>query len=85
MIVGLAGSAIGVFPGDWTGFRGPLGNGVSDEVGLPVKLSAEKHIAWKTVLSGKGLSSPLVVGNRVFVTAKNQLAVEPNFPGIFAT
>jgi len=69
MIVGLAGSAIGVFPGDWTGFRGPLGNGVSDEVGLPVKLSAEKHIAWKTVLPGQGLSSPLVVGNRVFVTA----------------
>ena len=41
MIVALAGSAAGVFAGDWTGFRGPLGNGLSDEVGLPVKLSAE--------------------------------------------
>ena len=69
MIVALAGSAAGVFAGDWTGFRGPLGNGLSDEVGLPVKLSAEKHVAWKTALPGKGLSSPLVVGERVFVTA----------------
>ena len=46
MIVALAGSAAGVFAGDWTGFRGPLGNGLYDEVGLPVKLSAEKHVAW---------------------------------------
>ena len=58
-----------VLAGDWTGFRGPFGNGISDEVGLPVKLDIEKHIAWKIDLPGKGLSSPLVVGNRVFVTA----------------
>ena len=69
MTIALAGLTTGVMAGDWTGFRGPLGNGISDEVGLPVKLSAEKHVAWKTALPGKGLSSPLVVGNRVFVTA----------------
>jgi outer membrane protein assembly factor BamB len=61
--------ANGVAAGDWTGFRGPLGNGVSDEVGLPVALDAKKHIAWRIDLPGRGLSSPLVVGNRVFVTA----------------
>ena len=55
--------------GDWPGFRGPLGNGVSDEVGLPVALDAKKHIAWRIDLPGRGLSSPLVVGDRVFVTA----------------
>ena len=54
---------------DWPGFRGPLGNGISDEVGLPVALDAKKHIAWRIDLPGRGLSSPLVVGNRVFVTA----------------
>ena len=61
--------ANGAAAGDWTGFRGPLGNGVSDEVGLPVALDAKKHIAWRIDLPGRGLSSPLVVGNRVFVTA----------------
>ena len=61
--------ANGAAAGDWTGFRGPLGNGVSDEVGLPVALNAKKHISWRIDLPGRGLSSPLVVGNRVFVTA----------------
>ena len=61
--------ANGLVAGDWTGFRGPLGNGVSDEVGLPVALDAKKHIAWRIDLPGRGLSSPLVVGARVFVTA----------------
>jgi outer membrane protein assembly factor BamB len=61
--------ANGLAAGDWPGFRGPLGNGVSDEVGLPVALDAKKHIAWRVELPGRGLSSPLVVGDRVFVTA----------------
>ena len=61
--------ANGLVAGDWTGFRGPLGNGVSDEVGLPIALDAKKHIAWRIDLPGRGLSSPLVVGDRVFVTA----------------
>ena len=61
--------ANGLAAGDWPGFRGPLGNGVSDEVGLPVALDATKHIAWRIDLPGRGLSSPLVVGDRVFVTA----------------
>ena len=61
--------ANGLAAGDWPGFRGPLGNGVSDEVGLPVALDAKKHIAWRIDLPGRGLSSPLVVGDRVFVTA----------------
>ena len=61
--------ANGLAAGDWPGFRGPLGNGVSDEVGLPIALDAKKHIAWRIDLPGRGLSSPLVVGDRVFVTA----------------
>ena len=69
LIIGLVVLSGRVLAGDWTGFRGPFGNGISDEVGLPVKLDIEKHIAWKIDLPGKGLSSPLVLGNRVFVTA----------------
>ncbi|MDP6794147.1 MAG: PQQ-binding-like beta-propeller repeat protein [Verrucomicrobiota bacterium] len=61
--------ANGAVAGDWPGFRGPMGNGISDEVGLPVALDAKKHIAWRVDLPGRGLSSPLVVGDCVFVTA----------------
>src|SRR5436190_284009 len=52
---------------DWSRFRGPNGMGIS-EGGVPVELSLEKNLRWR-VESGKGASSPIVVGNRVFLTA----------------
>jgi len=54
---------------DWPQWRGPGGRGVSDEKDLPLEWSESKNIAWKTPLPGRGHSSPVVVGNRVFVTS----------------
>lgn len=54
---------------DWGQFRGPGGLGVSAETGVPVEWSKEKGIAWTADLPGVGLSSPVVAGGRVFVTA----------------
>lgn len=54
--------------GEWMQFRGPGGLGVSDEQGLPVKWSADENLAWKAELPGPGASSPIVVGERVFLT-----------------
>jgi outer membrane protein assembly factor BamB len=53
--------------GDWPGFRGPGGLGVSDEKGLPTTWSATENVAWKVPIPGAGWSSPTVVGHRVFV------------------
>lgn len=53
---------------DWPQFRGPGGLGVSPAKGLPVSWSADKNLLWKTELPGAGASSPIVVGNRVYVT-----------------
>jgi outer membrane protein assembly factor BamB len=53
---------------DWAQFRGPNSAGVSDEKGLPVKWSATENVVWRTPLPGPGASSPIVVGDRVFVT-----------------
>jgi outer membrane protein assembly factor BamB len=53
---------------DWAGFRGPNAGGLSDERGLPVKWSAAENVVWKTKLPGPGASSPIVWGDRVFVT-----------------
>jgi outer membrane protein assembly factor BamB len=52
----------------WPAFRGPQGNGVSPERGLPVKWGPTENLAWKTKLPGPGASSPIVWGERVFVT-----------------
>ena len=54
---------------DWTQFRGPGGLGISSESGLPVEWSKDKGIRWTADLPGIGLSSPVVAGGRVYVTA----------------
>jgi hypothetical protein len=54
--------------GEWPGWRGPRGDGTSTEPNLPIKWSATENIAWKTPIAGNGHSSPIVWGDRVFVT-----------------
>ncbi len=54
--------------GDWAEFRGPTGQGHAVGSNLPTEWSAEKNVAWKTAIPGKGWSSPIIVGARVFVT-----------------
>ena len=53
---------------EWPGWRGPRGDGTSQEKGLPLTWSPKENIRWKTPIPGKGHSSPIVWGNRVFVT-----------------
>jgi outer membrane protein assembly factor BamB len=53
---------------DWPQFRGPAGIGISHDTAPPVKWSATQNIAWKVELPGAGASSPIIVGDRVFVT-----------------
>lgn len=53
---------------NWSGWRGSDGTGVSSETGVPLEWSATKNIKWKTPLPGRGHSSPIVWGNRVFLT-----------------
>ncbi len=53
---------------EWPQFRGPNGSGASAAQQLPVQWSADKNIAWKAKLPGYGWSSPIVWGDKVFVT-----------------
>jgi outer membrane protein assembly factor BamB len=52
---------------DWPGFRGPEGNGYSAEDNVPGKLST----AWSADLPGRGLSSPVIIGEKVFLTSSS--------------
>jgi outer membrane protein assembly factor BamB len=54
---------------NWPQFRGPGGQGISAETGLPLTWSATANVAWKTRLPGPGHSSPVIWGDRVFLTA----------------
>ena len=53
---------------DWPEFRGPTKDGHSEATGLPVEWSKEKNVLWKTDLPGKAWSSPIVIGNRIYLT-----------------
>lgn len=52
----------------WPAWRGPLGTGVAPNANPPVSWSESENVRWKVALPGKGHSTPVVWGNRVFVT-----------------
>ncbi len=54
----------------WPHWRGPAASGVSAETGLPLRWSSTDNIAWKAPLGGLGVSTPIVWGDRVFVTSQ---------------
>jgi len=71
----------------WQQWRGPLANGVAPLANPPTEWSERKNIRWKIELSGKGHSSPIVFGDRVYVTAaapvgKEQKPVHDSAPGV---
>ena len=53
---------------NWPGWRGPNGTGISPEKTLPLKWSTNDNVRWRVDLPGRGNSSPIVWGDRVFVT-----------------
>src|SRR5271157_1653362 len=53
----------------WSQFRGPGSTGVSDDPALPDKWSQTENVAWKTAIPGVGWSSPIIWGDRIFVTS----------------
>jgi len=57
---------------NWPEFRGPTADGHSDSIGLPTTWSETENIAWKTPISGKGWSSPVVWGKQIWVTTATE-------------
>ena len=54
---------------NWPGFRGPTRQGVSSETNLPLQWSQASNVLWKTPTTGSAWSSPIVWGDRIFLTA----------------
>lgn len=66
---------------DSIGFRGPGGTGVSYGTNLPTKWSETENIAWKSELPGRGSSSPIVVGNHIYLTYYDGYGQDIKQPG----
>jgi outer membrane protein assembly factor BamB len=62
-------SSASTFADNWPFFRGPQRTGISSESSAPTTWDTEKNIKWKAPLPSPGNSSPVVWGDRVFVTS----------------
>ncbi|MEE2777320.1 MAG: PQQ-binding-like beta-propeller repeat protein [Acidobacteriota bacterium] len=66
----LAGAAISLETDNWPSFRGAEALAVADDdPRLPTSWSTTENVVWKTEISGLGWSSPVIWGDRIFVTA----------------
>jgi hypothetical protein len=67
----------------WPQWRGPLETGVAPNANPPTEWSEEKNIRWKTPLPGRGHSTPIVWGDRIFLTTAIPYGekLEPRFSG----
>jgi len=61
----------------WAQWRGPQGSGVSTEKGLPIEWSETKNVQWKTEIPGRGHSSPIIWGKKIFLTTSIEGPVVP--------
>jgi outer membrane protein assembly factor BamB len=66
----------------WAQFRGPDGQGVSVEKGLPDDWSPTRNVLWKTPIPGRGHSSPVVWGDRIFLTTAIEGERVPGAKGV---
>jgi outer membrane protein assembly factor BamB len=57
---------------NWTSYRGPADQGDVGNVELPLKWSESENIVWKTPLEGKAWSSPVIWGDRIYITSATE-------------
>ena len=55
---------------DWPHWRGPAASGVAPDRSVPTKWSATENVAWKAPIAAPAYPSPIVSGDRVFVTSQ---------------
>ena len=53
---------------DWKQFMGEGGSATSESAELPIQWDADTNIKWKSELPGRGASSPIIVGDRIYLT-----------------
>jgi outer membrane protein assembly factor BamB len=57
---------------DWPEFRGPTGQGHSEMRGLPLNWSENRNVRWKVTIPGSGWSSPVIQGDRIWLTTATE-------------
>jgi outer membrane protein assembly factor BamB len=61
---------------DWPNWRGPNFNGATEAKGLPVKFSKRQNVLWTSPMPGPSAATPIILGDRVFVSSSDPKAEE---------
>lgn len=69
---------------DWSAFRGADGSGIAVDAKLPTSWSEIENLKWKVPLPGPGSSSPIVVGDKIFVACYSGYGESKEDPGDMA-
>ncbi|MEZ5431198.1 MAG: PQQ-binding-like beta-propeller repeat protein [Verrucomicrobiales bacterium] len=69
---------------DWPQFRGPTADGVTPDSHLPLTWSEKENLVWRTELPGPGSSSPIISGDKVFLTSYSGYGIDVKDPGDMA-
>jgi outer membrane protein assembly factor BamB len=77
VLLALLGVAVGHGEESWPQFRGPSGQGRTDEPSLPLHWSESEGVRWKTPLPGRGWSSPVAANGRIWVTTAEEREPTP--------
>ncbi|MBI1792088.1 MAG: PQQ-binding-like beta-propeller repeat protein [Acidobacteria bacterium] len=67
LLLALAVPALAAEPDHWPSWRGPFDNGMA-RGGAPVEFGGGKNLAWKAAIQGRGHSTPVIWGDRLFLT-----------------
>jgi outer membrane protein assembly factor BamB len=83
LLAALISTAVAQAPasGDWRQFRGPGALGRSDATGVPTTWGDNQNVVWKAPLPGPGASSPITLGNRIFLTCFTGYKTASSEPG----
>ena len=65
-----------VFAADWPAWRGATGQGQSEEKNLPLTWSESANVKWKIELENQGNSTPVIWGDKIFLTQANKGGAE---------
>lgn len=61
----------------WPQFRGPRGDGTAEAPGLPLRWSEKENVVWRVLTVGRGRSSPVVLGDRIWLTTADETLPSP--------
>ena len=57
---------------DWPNWRGPNTDGIATGAPIPTKWSATENVTWKVQIPGRGHSSPIIVGERIYIETADE-------------